>query len=162
MRLLTVFLALLCCAMAGEKRAISPETIKPIGHYSPGILTRDFLYVSGQGAKNPQGQIPAAWRSDGSQIWNLDRGQRRFPRRPMASASGVATSPRACAPRSSGIGREYLGRRGEQVGMMQGQICGPGAAHGLAHQVYAVRVDAVMFFHIHQHRKHVVLARAAI
>ena len=63
--------------MAGEKRAISPETIKPIGHYSPGILTRDFLYVSGQGAKNPQGQIPAAWRSDGSQIWNLDRGQPR-------------------------------------------------------------------------------------
>jgi reactive intermediate/imine deaminase len=44
--------------MAAEKRPISPETIKPIGPYSPGILTRDFLYVSGQGAKDPRGRIP--------------------------------------------------------------------------------------------------------
>jgi len=58
MRLLTLVLTLLCGAIAAEKRTISPETIKPIGPYSPGILTRDFLYVSGQGAKNPQGQIP--------------------------------------------------------------------------------------------------------
>jgi reactive intermediate/imine deaminase len=56
MRLLTALLAL-CCAVAAEKRPISPETIKPIGPYSPGILTSDFLYVSGQGAKNPQGEI---------------------------------------------------------------------------------------------------------
>jgi enamine deaminase RidA (YjgF/YER057c/UK114 family) len=27
--------------------------------YSPGILTKDFLYVSGQGAKDAQGAIPA-------------------------------------------------------------------------------------------------------
>jgi reactive intermediate/imine deaminase len=59
MRPLTLLLALLCCAEAAEKRPISPETIKPIGPYSPGILTSDFLYVSGQGAKNPQGEIPA-------------------------------------------------------------------------------------------------------
>ena len=59
MRLLTTLLALLCCAAAAEKRPISPGTIKPIGPYSPGILTGSFLYVSGQGAKNPQGQIPA-------------------------------------------------------------------------------------------------------
>jgi reactive intermediate/imine deaminase len=57
MRLLTAGLAI-CCATAADKRPISPATIKPIGPYSPGILTRDFLYVSGQGAKNPQGQIP--------------------------------------------------------------------------------------------------------
>jgi enamine deaminase RidA (YjgF/YER057c/UK114 family) len=57
MRLLTVLLAL-CCAVAADKRPVSPETIKPIGPYSPGILTSDFLYVSGQGAKNPQGEIP--------------------------------------------------------------------------------------------------------
>jgi reactive intermediate/imine deaminase len=59
MRLLTVIMALLSCAAGAEKRAISPGTIKPIGPYSPGMLTGDFLYVSGQGAKNPQGQIPA-------------------------------------------------------------------------------------------------------
>jgi len=58
MRPLTILLSLLCCVMAAEKRPISPETIKPIGPYSPGILTRDFLYVSGQGAKDPQGRIP--------------------------------------------------------------------------------------------------------
>jgi enamine deaminase RidA (YjgF/YER057c/UK114 family) len=55
MRLLTALLAL-SCAVAAEKRPVSPETIKPIGPYSPGILTSDFLYVSGQGAKNPQGE----------------------------------------------------------------------------------------------------------
>jgi 2-iminobutanoate/2-iminopropanoate deaminase len=58
MRLPIAGLAMMCCAIAAEKRPISPATIKPIGPYSPGILTRDFLYVSGQGAKNPQGQIP--------------------------------------------------------------------------------------------------------
>jgi reactive intermediate/imine deaminase len=58
MRLLTTGLAMICCAMAADKRPISPPNIKPIGPYSPGILTRDFLYVSGQGAKNPQGEIP--------------------------------------------------------------------------------------------------------
>ena len=41
-----------------ERRAIAPPTIVPIGPYSPGILTDDFLYVSGQGAKNAEGKIP--------------------------------------------------------------------------------------------------------
>ncbi len=59
MRLLMIMIALLTCAAAAERRAVSPGTIKPIGPYSPGMLTQDFLYVSGQGAKNPQGQIPA-------------------------------------------------------------------------------------------------------
>jgi len=53
MRLLTIIIVWLCCAAAAEKRPISPETIKPIGPYSPSMLTQDFLYVSGQGAKNP-------------------------------------------------------------------------------------------------------------
>jgi reactive intermediate/imine deaminase len=47
-------------ALAGaEKSPVSPPGIKPIGPYSPGILTRDFLYVSGQGAKNTEGQMAA-------------------------------------------------------------------------------------------------------
>src|SRR4051812_21958835 len=55
--------ALLFCLVvsalsAAEKSAVAPPGIKPIGPYSPGILTRDFLYVSGQGAKNAQGQVP--------------------------------------------------------------------------------------------------------
>jgi reactive intermediate/imine deaminase len=52
------------CAFAAilagaDRSAVTPPGIKPIGPYSPGILTRDFLYVSGQGAKNAAGQIPA-------------------------------------------------------------------------------------------------------
>jgi reactive intermediate/imine deaminase len=43
---------------AGERRAIAPPGVVPIGPYSPGILTDEFLYVSGQGAKNAEGRIP--------------------------------------------------------------------------------------------------------
>ena len=53
--LLLSFAALLSGA---DKSAVMPPGIKPIGPYSPGILTRDFLYVSGQGPKNAQGEIP--------------------------------------------------------------------------------------------------------
>jgi len=44
---------------AAERRAITPPGVVPIGPYSPGILTDEFLYVSGQGAKNPEGRIPS-------------------------------------------------------------------------------------------------------
>src|SRR5260370_38174088 len=57
MRLLIVALALTLFAAAAERRPIAPPGIKPLGPYSPGMLTQDFLYVSGQGAKNPEGQI---------------------------------------------------------------------------------------------------------
>jgi reactive intermediate/imine deaminase len=57
MRLLIAGLAVLCCAAGAEKRPVSPPNVKPIGPYSPGVLTKDFLYVSGQGAKNQQSQI---------------------------------------------------------------------------------------------------------
>jgi reactive intermediate/imine deaminase len=55
---------LLCfAAMAADRQAVSPPSAKPIGPYSPGILTRDFLYVSGQGAKDAKGEIPATEES---------------------------------------------------------------------------------------------------
>jgi 2-iminobutanoate/2-iminopropanoate deaminase len=41
-----------------QKQPVSAPGNAPIGPYSPGILTRDFLYVSGQGAKNASGEIP--------------------------------------------------------------------------------------------------------
>jgi reactive intermediate/imine deaminase len=52
---------LLIClaAAAADRRPVSPPAIKPIGPYSPGILTKDFLYVSGQGAKDAKGEIAA-------------------------------------------------------------------------------------------------------
>jgi len=57
MRLLITALSLLFFAAAAERRPIALPDIKPIGPYSSGILTQDFLYVSGQGAKNAEGQI---------------------------------------------------------------------------------------------------------
>ena len=41
-----------------EKRLIAPAGPKPVGPYSPGILTADFLYVSGQGARDRETKLP--------------------------------------------------------------------------------------------------------
>jgi enamine deaminase RidA (YjgF/YER057c/UK114 family) len=43
---------------AAEKQAISPPEAKTVGPYSPGIMAGEFLYISGQGAKRPDGTIP--------------------------------------------------------------------------------------------------------
>src|SRR5258708_16939962 len=48
---------------AADRQAVSPPAIKPIGPYSPGILTKEFLYVSGQGAKDAKGEIAPAQES---------------------------------------------------------------------------------------------------
>src|SRR5215471_8058297 len=53
-----VMAAMVALLAAAERRAIAPPSVVPIGPYSPGILTDDFLYVSGQGAKNAEGRIP--------------------------------------------------------------------------------------------------------
>ena len=48
----------LSCGWAADIRPVAPPGVKPVGPYSPGILTSDFLYVSGQGARDASGQIP--------------------------------------------------------------------------------------------------------
>src|SRR3569623_3632327 len=58
MRLRASLLTLFCMMLYADKQPVASPTAKPVGPYSPGILTRDFLYVSGQGAKNAEGQIP--------------------------------------------------------------------------------------------------------
>src|SRR3981081_2774670 len=61
---------LLACALlaAGlEKRVIFPPSAKPIGPYSPGIFAGEFLYVSGQGARQADGQIPATFEAQAPQ-----------------------------------------------------------------------------------------------
>jgi reactive intermediate/imine deaminase len=40
------------------KRVIAPPGPKPVGPYSPGILVGDFLYVSGQGARDREAKLP--------------------------------------------------------------------------------------------------------
>jgi reactive intermediate/imine deaminase len=56
----TLFL-FLCPAFSAEKKAIAPANApKPVGPYSPGVLTNEYLYVSGQGAKKADGSIPTS------------------------------------------------------------------------------------------------------
>src|SRR3569833_3415641 len=42
--------------------AVVPSNgVPPIGPYTPGVFAGDYLYVSGQGAKRPDGQMPATF-----------------------------------------------------------------------------------------------------
>jgi reactive intermediate/imine deaminase len=58
MRLLLFALLLASLASATEKKAINPGGVKPVGPYSPGVLAGDYLYVSGQGARDEKNQLP--------------------------------------------------------------------------------------------------------
>jgi len=57
-RWLAALAALATFSTAAERRVIAPPGVVPIGPYSPGVLTDDYLYVSGRGAKNAAGQMP--------------------------------------------------------------------------------------------------------
>ena len=46
-------------AMAADRKPVFPPGVKPIGPFSPGIQSGDFLYVSGQGARDLAGKLPA-------------------------------------------------------------------------------------------------------
>jgi reactive intermediate/imine deaminase len=50
-------------AATSDKRIVFPSTAKPVGPYSPGIFAGEFLYVSGQGARAPSGEMPAGFES---------------------------------------------------------------------------------------------------
>lgn len=54
-------LILAACALlqAVERKAIFPPSAKPIGPFSPGIFAGHYLYVSGQGARDANGNLPA-------------------------------------------------------------------------------------------------------
>ena len=43
---------------AAQRRVIAPPGPKPVGPYSPGVMAGDFLYVSGQGARDRDGRLP--------------------------------------------------------------------------------------------------------
>jgi len=56
----TVFVLLMSVVSAAAQREmIFPGSAQPVGPYSPGILFDDVLYVSGQGARDFQGNLPA-------------------------------------------------------------------------------------------------------
>ena len=58
MKLALVLLAV-TAAMAADRAPVFPPGVKPIGPFSPGIRSGDFLYVSGQGARDLAGKLPA-------------------------------------------------------------------------------------------------------
>jgi reactive intermediate/imine deaminase len=56
--LLPLLLIAAAASAGAERRVIFPAGAKPVGPYSPGIFAGDFLYVSGQGARGPDGKFP--------------------------------------------------------------------------------------------------------
>jgi reactive intermediate/imine deaminase len=58
LRTFAAVVLIVSCGWAADIRPVAPPGVKPVGPYSPGILTSDFLYVSGQGARDAAGQIP--------------------------------------------------------------------------------------------------------
>lgn len=59
MRIFALALGMLAYGLGADIRQVAPPGVKPVGPYSPGVLTTDFLYVSGQGAKDASGNIPS-------------------------------------------------------------------------------------------------------
>lgn len=58
--LLASLLLLQAFAAVAERKVIVPNNAaKPVGPYSPGILAGDYLYVSGQGVRDAQNNVPA-------------------------------------------------------------------------------------------------------
>jgi reactive intermediate/imine deaminase len=67
MKLRWALVLVLAANAAAEHRIIFPPGVKPVGPYSPGILAGDFLYVSGQGARRLDGQMPATFEEQVTQ-----------------------------------------------------------------------------------------------
>ena len=59
--MLALFLISALLAAMSDKQVVFPSTAKPVGPYSPGIFAGEFLYVSGQGAQSPSGDLPATF-----------------------------------------------------------------------------------------------------
>ncbi len=58
MKTLSLLLLSAAALAAANVEVVFPPGAKPVGPYSPGILAGEFLYVSGQGARQPDGQYP--------------------------------------------------------------------------------------------------------
>jgi reactive intermediate/imine deaminase len=55
-------LSLWTAALCADIRMVTPKNgVPPVGPYSPGVFAGDYLYVSGQGAKTPDGKMPASF-----------------------------------------------------------------------------------------------------
>lgn len=68
MKALALSLVLVFAAAAADRTVVVPRGApKPVGPYSPGILTSDLLYVSGQGVRRPDGSMPGSFAEQARQ-----------------------------------------------------------------------------------------------
>jgi 2-iminobutanoate/2-iminopropanoate deaminase len=61
MKILMLVFIPLCLAAADRQPVVPQGAAKPIGPYTPGLLTPKFLYVSGQGMTDGEGKAPEYW-----------------------------------------------------------------------------------------------------
>jgi reactive intermediate/imine deaminase len=65
---LPVLLFGLCAALCAQPKVVVPKGgPAPVGPYSPGVIADGYLYVSGQGAKAGDGQMPATFDAQAQQ-----------------------------------------------------------------------------------------------
>ncbi len=63
-----MLLALCAVAACAEIRSVVPKSGAPLaGPYSPGVFAGNYLYVSGQGAKTPDGKMPGSFEEQAKQ-----------------------------------------------------------------------------------------------
>ena len=62
MRALLLIAIVINCAIAADLKPIYPaKGAKPVGPYNPGVASSDYVYVSGQGARDADGKLPATF-----------------------------------------------------------------------------------------------------
>jgi reactive intermediate/imine deaminase len=65
-KLLTILVALV--VLGAQPKVVVPAAgAPPVGPYSPGVMADGYLYVSGQGAKTADGQMPATFEAQAQQ-----------------------------------------------------------------------------------------------
>jgi 2-iminobutanoate/2-iminopropanoate deaminase len=64
---LALFLLAGSLAAADHKPVYPANAAKPVGPYTPGILAGDYLYVSGQGARDAKAQMPPTFEAQAKQ-----------------------------------------------------------------------------------------------
>ena len=56
-----LFLVSLLHSVSAQVRAVAPAHFEPNHLYSPGVYAGDYLYISGQGPRRPDGSMPASF-----------------------------------------------------------------------------------------------------
>jgi reactive intermediate/imine deaminase len=67
MKLLTLLLAVAVVMGVQPKAVIPANGPAPVGPYSPGVIADGYLYISGQGAKSADGEMPATFEAQAQQ-----------------------------------------------------------------------------------------------